>query len=205
MLISNQDQWNQFTIHQIDNQSYGRPLSTVFVDPPGQVYDEDTDPTMANLRFLDYRHMRFCYHPIEDKFALISGWKDPSWTNAKVMRGGLDADERDSREQIFGQNVIDIQQKTVPQLLVDEVCILDSKNIFIFVIFFFFNLTLNQAFHPFYMFQVASLLLWSMDEYYYYAVCIFLISVFSIGTTVLETRSVCFYAYPVLYLYRLTW
>lgn len=29
-----------------------------------------------------------------------------------------------------------------------------------------------------------------MDEYYYYAVCIFLISVFSIGTTVLETRSV---------------
>jgi cation-transporting ATPase 13A3/4/5 len=92
---------------------------------------------MANLRFLDYRHMRFCYHPIEDKFALISGWKDPSWTNAKVMRGGLDADERDSREQIFGQNVIDIQQKTVPQLLVDEVCILDSNNIFIYFFFFF--------------------------------------------------------------------
>lgn len=40
------------------------------------------------------------------------------------------------------------------------------------------------------MFQVASLILWSMDEYYYYAVCIFLISVFSIATTVLETKSV---------------
>ncbi|KAJ5169122.1 cation-transporting ATPase [Penicillium canariense] len=163
--IAIEDQWNQFTIHDVDTQSYGRPLSTVFVDPPGHVYDEDTDPTMVSLRFLDYRHMRFCYHPLEDKFALISGWKDPSWTNVKVMREGLDADERDSREQIFGQNVIDIQQKTIPQLLVDE------------------------AFHPFYMFQVASLLLWSIDEYYYYAVCIFLISVFSIGTTVLETRS----------------
>lgn len=46
------------------------------------------------------------------------------------------------------------------------------------------------------MFQVASLLLWSIDEYYYYAVCIFLISVFSIGTTVLETRSVCFHFGP---------
>ncbi|CEJ54745.1 Putative P-type ATPase [Penicillium brasilianum] len=163
--VAIEDQWSQFTIHKIDSQSYGRPLSTVFGDPPGHVYDEDTDPTMVNLRFLDYRHIRFCYHPLEDKFALISGWKDPSWVNAKVLRGGLDADERDSREQIFGQNVIDIQQKTVPQLLVDE------------------------AFHPFYMFQVASLLLWSIDEYYYYAVCIFLISVFSIGTTVLETRS----------------
>lgn len=128
LLTSKQDQWNQFTIHKIDNQSYGRPLSTVFVDPPGHVYDEDTDPTMVNLRFLDYRHMRFCYHPLEDKFALISGWKDPSWINAKVMRGGLDADERDSREQIFGQNVIDIQQKTVPQLLVDEVCKFESNN-----------------------------------------------------------------------------
>lgn len=67
------------------------------------------------------------------------------------------------------------------------------------------NIILNQAFHPFYMFQVASLLLWSVDEYYYYAVCIFLISVFSIATTVLETRSVCYYAYSRLELQRLTW
>lgn len=52
---------------------------------------------------------------------MITGWKDPSWTNAKVMRGGLDADERDSREQLFERNAIEIEQKTVPQLLVDEV------------------------------------------------------------------------------------
>ncbi|KAJ5466756.1 cation-transporting ATPase [Penicillium diatomitis] len=163
--VAIEDQWNQFMVQRIDRQEYGRPLSTVFVDPSGHVFDEDRDPNMEYLRFLDYRHMRFCYHPTEDKFDLISGWKDPSWINAKAMRAGLDAEDRDSREQVFGQNVIDIQQKTVPQLLVDE------------------------AFHPFYMFQVASLVLWSMDEYYYYAICIFLISVFSIATTVLETRS----------------
>lgn len=52
---------------------------------------------------------------------MINGWKDPAWTNVKVMRGGLDADERDSREQLFGQNNIDIQQKNIPQLLIDEV------------------------------------------------------------------------------------
>lgn len=116
-----QDQWNQFTVHQVGSQPYGRPLSTVFVDASGHLYDEDNDPTIASLHFLDYRYMRFCYHPIQDKFLLINGWKDPSWTNVKVMRGGLDADERDSREQIFGQNNIDIQQKNVPQLLIDEV------------------------------------------------------------------------------------
>lgn len=40
------------------------------------------------------------------------------------------------------------------------------------------------------MFQVASLILWSLDEYYYYAICIFLISVVSITTTLLDTRAV---------------
>jgi len=48
----------------------------------------------------------------------------------------------------------------------------------------------TQVFHPFYVFQIASLLLWSMDQYYYYAIAIFLMSVGSIVTTLLETRSV---------------
>jgi hypothetical protein len=52
---------------------------------------------------------------------LISGWKDPSWVNAKSMRAGLDAEDRDSREQIFGLNAINIQQKPLFQLLIDEV------------------------------------------------------------------------------------
>ena len=47
-------------------------------------------------------------------------------------------------------------------------------------------------FHPFYIFQVASLVLWSLDEYYYYAVCIFLMSVGSIATALIETRAVSF-------------
>lgn len=91
------------------------------MDPSGQTYDEDRDPTVESLRFLDYRYLRFFYHPVDDKLSLMTGWKDPAWESAKAMRGGLDADERDSREQIFGQNTIDIQQKTVPQLLIDEV------------------------------------------------------------------------------------
>jgi cation-transporting ATPase 13A3/4/5 len=65
--------------------------------------------------------LRFFYHPLEDKYLLISGWKDPSWKNAKSMRAGLNAEDRDSREQIFGKNAIDIQQKSLAQLLVDEV------------------------------------------------------------------------------------
>ena len=55
----------------------------------------------------------------------------------------------------------------------------------------FYELTrLTQVLHPFYIFQIASLVLWSLDSYYYYAVCIFTMSVASITATLIETRAV---------------
>ncbi|KKK26723.1 putative P-type ATPase [Aspergillus rambellii] len=160
-----EDQWNQINVCEVMDQTYERPLSTIFADSHRTLYDEDNDPIVKFLRYIDYRYLRFFYHPLEDRFFLISGWKDPSWTDAKSMRVGLNAEERDSREHIFGKNLVDIQQRSMFQLLVDE------------------------AFHPFYIFQLASLILWSLDEYYYYAACIFVISVVSIGTTVIETNA----------------
>lgn len=47
-----------------------------------------------------------------------------------------------------------------------------------------------QIIHPFYVFQIASIILWSLDDYYYYAFCIALISAISITTTLLDTRKV---------------
>ncbi|KAK5233806.1 hypothetical protein LTR47_004924 [Exophiala xenobiotica] len=164
-----QNQWGEFTVHYVSSEEYGHPLSTVFTRSGkekfnGYRYDEDRE--LPVLRYLDYRYMRFLYHPVEDKFVLNNDWWDPQWKAVKALREGLDTEEREPREQVFGKNMIEIQEKTVPELLLDE------------------------AFHPFYIFQIASLVLWSMDEYYYYAAAIFLISLFSISSTVIETRSV---------------
>ena len=49
-----------------------------------------------------------------------------------------------------------------------------------------------QVIHPFYVFQIASIILWSLDDYYYYAFCIALISVVSIATTLIDTKKVGF-------------
>ena len=54
------------------------------------------------------------------------------------MRDGLDADDRDSREHVFGKNVIDIQQKSIPQLLVDEVSTSGHRYFFFFFFLFTF-------------------------------------------------------------------
>lgn len=51
-----------------------------------------------------------------------------------------------------------------------------------------FTQTSSQVIHPFYVFQIASIILWSLDNYYYYAFCIALISAVSITTTLIDTR-----------------
>ena len=149
-------------------EEYGYAASTVFsFQGKGMFreYDEEDDPTIPQLRFLDYRYIRFVFHPLKGKFVLDNNFKDSAWKDVKSIRSGLESDERHQRAQVFGKNLIDIQQKSIAQLLFDE------------------------AFHPFYVFQIASLILWSLDEYYYYAACIFLISVVSITTTLFETRA----------------
>lgn len=119
-----QNQWGEFEVQYIAEAQYGHAISTVFGSVEKQRfhdYDEDDDPVMMQLRFLDYRYIRFCYHPLKDKFVLSSNWKDPSWTDVKSIRAGLESDERYRREQVFGLNQIDIKQKSIPRLLVDEV------------------------------------------------------------------------------------
>jgi cation-transporting ATPase 13A2 len=47
---------------------------------------------------------------------------------------------------------------------------------------------LDEVLHPFYVFQIASILLWSIDDYYYYAFAIAVISISSILGTLFETK-----------------
>ncbi|KAF3908733.1 hypothetical protein AA313_de0203996 [Arthrobotrys entomopaga] len=165
------NQWNEFSLHQIRKRTYGMVLSTVFGPPSEKAVaaaeeaEEDDDPILNYLRYLDYRYIRFCYNPIEDKFMLTSHWKDPEWDSILSARQGVDNDQQDQRASVFGPNVIDIEEKSTMNLFLDEV------------------------FHPFYVFQIASIILWSMDQYYYYASCIFLISIVSITSTLIETKS----------------
>ena len=163
-----ENQWAEFNVHSVQVRQYGHSFSTVFGSVEKELipaYEEDDDPTIESLRYFDYRYIRFTYHPLKDRFVMNSNFRDSSWEKIRSLKEGLDNEDRLQREQVFGPNLIDIDQKSVGQLLFQEVL------------------------HPFYVFQIASLILWSMDEYYYYASCIFVISVISITTTLLETRA----------------
>ncbi|BGP41120.1 hypothetical protein JCM10449v2_005089 [Rhodotorula kratochvilovae] len=122
-------------------------------------------PTVDELKFVDYRYYRFLLHP-DGHFRMVREWKDPSWSALSALRRGLSTSaDIPLRTTLFGLNAIEIEAKTVGQLLMDEVL------------------------HPFYVFQLFSIALWSIDDYYYYAFAIAVISVVSIISTLLETRA----------------
>lgn len=160
-----ENQWHDVSVHNIIQKPFGAYLSSFF--EPGRWTDdsEDGDPLLETIRYLDYRYVRFLWNPANHRFVLYNNYKDPAWRGtARKCREGLDEDSKSRRLALFGTNMIDIAEKNIPQLLVDE------------------------ALHPFYVFQIASIILWSCDEYYYYAICIFLISLASIASTVVETK-----------------
>ena len=120
---ASQNQWGEFTSHYVAAEDYGYSMSTVCNATAkekinGHRYDYDYE--VKTLRYLDYRYMRLLYHPVEDKFVLNNDWLDPQWTDVKAMRAGLDTEERDPRDQVFGKNMIEIREKSIAQLLVDE-------------------------------------------------------------------------------------
>uniref|UniRef100_A0A673MHK4 Probable cation-transporting ATPase 13A2 n=1 Tax=Sinocyclocheilus rhinocerous TaxID=307959 RepID=A0A673MHK4_9TELE len=88
------------------------------------------------------------------------------WTCADLhgQQQGLSKADQSTRKQIFGANVIDVPVKSYLQLLFEEVL------------------------NPFYIFQVFSIILWMSDRYYYYAACILIISLISIGLSLYEIR-----------------
>ncbi|KAJ2827602.1 hypothetical protein GGI24_002605, partial [Coemansia furcata] len=119
----------------------------------------------GELRMFTFRHYRFAYLPASAQFVAISRWKDPEWTlGAATSFAGLSERIHKQRMSIFGPCIIDIREKSYSRLLWEEVL------------------------NPFYIFQLASIIIWSCEDYYYYACAIFVISAISIASTLISTK-----------------
>lgn len=70
------------------------------------------------------------------------------------------------RLQLYGSNIIEIAVKSYWELFRSEIL------------------------NPFYLFQIFSITLWCLDDYYYYAGCVFVLSAISIFASLHETRAV---------------
>ncbi|XP_053853383.1 polyamine-transporting ATPase 13A2 isoform X7 [Vidua macroura] len=140
-----------------------------------RLHDKDEQKNL--LRYYLFQGMRYVWLERRQAFCRVSVL-DEGWTCAELhlCRAGLDRQEHGARDKIpslsfppyrrkiYGPNLIEVPVKSYTRLLVEEVL------------------------NPFYLFQVLSMVLWVCDAYYYYAACIFLISTFSLGLSLYETR-----------------
>ncbi|EIW62465.1 Ca-transporting ATPase [Trametes versicolor FP-101664 SS1] len=162
--------YRDIALFPISRISYPYPVSTLVSTPPdpSQLLPSAraglVSGNLGMLTCVDYRYNRFALDPRTGLFAMIRDWRDTSWAGVSSVQNGLRKDIQEQRMTLFGPNLVDIEGKSTLSLLIDEVI------------------------HPFYVFQIASIVLWSLDDYYYYAFCIALISAISIITTLIETK-----------------
>ncbi|XP_066231296.1 polyamine-transporting ATPase 13A2 isoform X6 [Saccopteryx leptura] len=117
------------------------------------------------LRYYVFQGQRYIWIETQQAFCQVS-LLDYGRTCDDIhhSRSGLGLQDQTVRKKIYGPNVISVPVKSYPQLLVDE------------------------ALNPYYGFQAFSIGLWLADHYYWYALCIFLISSISICLSLYKTR-----------------
>ncbi|KAM8873662.1 polyamine-transporting ATPase 13A3 isoform 2-T2 [Spinachia spinachia] len=120
----------------------------------------DYQPTQ--IRYFTFHSTTYYWIDGVQNFGVLNGLGDLQVSCSTLHSEhslGLTRNQQEYRRLFFGVNEIAVKVPSVFKLLIKEVL------------------------NPFYIFQLFSVILWSADEYYYYAVAILFMSVISIATS----------------------
>lgn len=124
-----------------------------------------TEPVKKFMRYFVYQHIRYLWMPYKKTFVCLRGYDNNTCISSLLTDfRGFSLEEQMQRQQLYGRNVISVEVKSYVNLLVTEIL------------------------NPFYIFQIASIVLWSFDNYILYASCIFFVSCLSVAVSLFETR-----------------
>lgn len=126
------------------------------------------EKVVSEVRVLDYRSITFVLHPC-GRFLTQADWKNPAWAqlaqvDSKDIKGLSTDKEHALLHHFFGPNVIDVRGNSI------------------------FSILINEVLHPFYIFQIASVVLWCNDDYIPYAIVILVVSFIGITSATIETK-----------------
>ncbi|XP_076007323.1 polyamine-transporting ATPase 13A3 isoform X2 [Genypterus blacodes] len=120
----------------------------------------DYQPTQ--IRYFTLHSTKYFWNDELQNFEVLNGLEDLQVSCSTLHMehsAGLTRNQQEYRRLFFGVNEIAVKVPSVFKLLIKEVL------------------------NPFYIFQLFSVILWSADEYYYYAMAIVFMSVISIATS----------------------
>ncbi|XP_042331882.1 LOW QUALITY PROTEIN: polyamine-transporting ATPase 13A3-like [Sceloporus undulatus] len=129
------------------------------LSPPG--FREQTE-----VRFFVHHNTRYFWNVESQSFQRLTALdcRLPFSSLHTIHGSGLPRGTQDYRRLFYGANQIDVQVPSLPKLLIKEVL------------------------NPFYIFQVFSMVLWSLDNYYLYASAILFMSLVSICSSLYTIR-----------------
>ncbi|XP_014866952.1 PREDICTED: probable cation-transporting ATPase 13A3 isoform X1 [Poecilia mexicana] len=116
----------------------------------------------TQIRYFTFHSTKYYWNDEMQNFKVLTGLEDLEVSCSTIHSehsAGLTRNQQEYRRLFFGVNEIAVKVPSVFKLLIKEVL------------------------NPFYIFQLFSVILWSADEYYYYAVAIVVMSVISIATS----------------------
>ncbi|WBW73963.1 Ca2+/Mn2+ transporting P-type ATPase P5 type Cta5 [Schizosaccharomyces osmophilus] len=125
-------------------------------------------PTQRSIPYFNYKSLKIYLNVATFKWVLLSSEvhafqlfaSQPSYLN-----WGLNTQTVSNLRQIYGQNLLKLEKKTIASILFHEVL------------------------HPFYLFQLFSVILWLFDSFVFYSCCIFMISLCSIYFAIKESKA----------------
>uniref|UniRef100_A0A8C2ZZ94 Polyamine-transporting ATPase 13A3 n=1 Tax=Cyclopterus lumpus TaxID=8103 RepID=A0A8C2ZZ94_CYCLU len=121
------------------------------------------------IRYFTFHSTKYYWNDGVQNFDVLTGLDDLQVSCSTLHSehsAGLTRNQQKYRRLFFGVNEIAVKVPSVFKLLIKEVL------------------------NPFYIFQLFSVILWSADEYYYYAVAILFMSVISIATSLYTIKKV---------------
>ncbi|XP_007440981.1 cation-transporting ATPase 13A2 [Python bivittatus] len=163
------EQMEESSLEETGGRDDGRSSVAVGVSD-GQTGSQDTIRLHRKeeknvLRYYIFEGVRYLWVEKRQAYCKASTL-DEAWTCSDIhlFCRGLSVQEQSARKVVYGPNLIDIPMKSYLRLLMDEI--------------------LNL----FYLFQLLSIALWICEDYYYFAACIFIMSVISISLSLYTTR-----------------
>lgn len=115
--------------------------------------------------YILHRHLRYLYDRTEEKYIVLRGLESSMTCSEAYRHGnGLSRLEHERRFGMYGSNSIEVPVKPYHSLFIEEVL------------------------HPFYIFQILSVIFWMADSYFYYAGAVLIIFIVSMFVSLVQTR-----------------
>jgi magnesium-transporting ATPase (P-type) len=130
-----------------------------------ELIQSDPDSKKENIPFFVYKSARFAYDRQENRFVYFSD-KEIFKPNFLRCEGGLSDAQVEHRSAMFGENLIDIFEPSWFALLIQEIL------------------------HPFFVFQIFSIIIWGIELYFNYAIAVLIISIITVATSLYQTKRV---------------